>query len=104
MRRRDLLIAFGGAVALRFREAVAQQKPMPVIGFLSPLGRIPEFLDAFHKGLAESGYQEDRNVKIEYRSAGGDFGRLPTMAAELVSYPVDVIVTTGGGVFASAAK
>jgi ABC-type uncharacterized transport system substrate-binding protein len=97
MQRRKALAIFGGAAVVLPLAGRAQQRPIPVIGFLSTLGTTPEFLDAFRKGLAETGYHENRNVKIEYRSAEGDYGRLPTLAAELVRYPVDVIVTTGGG-------
>lgn len=102
MRRRALLSLIGASLFPIV--ARAQQKPLPVIGFLNTLESVPEFLDAFRKGLEERGYREDRNVTVVYRSAAGDYGRLPGLAAELVKYPADVIVTTGGGLSGLAAK
>jgi putative ABC transport system substrate-binding protein len=61
-------------------------------------------LGAFHRGLAENGYIEGRNFAIEYRSADGDYARLPALAAELTRRPVDVLVTFGGEPSAVAAK
>jgi putative ABC transport system substrate-binding protein len=51
--------------------------------------------EAFRAGLRELGYVEDRNIRLEARSSDGDDDRLPSLAAELVSVPVDVIVTEG---------
>jgi putative ABC transport system substrate-binding protein len=49
-------------------------------------------VDAFRQGLRELRYIEGQNVTIEYRFASGQVGRLPELAAELVRFPVDVIV------------
>jgi putative ABC transport system substrate-binding protein len=84
----------------------AQQKAMPVIGFLSA-GAPPmadPFMTAFHEGLSETGYVEGQNVAIEYRWAEGDYDRLPALAADLVSRKVDLIVTRGGTPPTVAAK
>jgi ABC-type uncharacterized transport system substrate-binding protein len=51
--------------------------------------------DAFRQGLRELGYLEGQNLTIEYRSAEGRSDRFPSLAAELVSMNVDVIVTGG---------
>ena len=53
-------------------------------------------LKAFRQGLHELGYEEGRNIAIEYRSAEGDIDRLAPLAAELVRLKVDVIVTSTG--------
>jgi putative ABC transport system substrate-binding protein len=52
-------------------------------------------LGAIREGLRTAGYVEGQNVKIEYRWAEAHTGRLPALAAELVSHPVAVIVTSG---------
>jgi putative ABC transport system substrate-binding protein len=95
--RRELLVLLGGA--LTAAPAVrAQQKAMPVIGFLggdSP-GPVASYLAAFHQGLSETGYVEGQNLTIEYRWAEDHYDRLPALAAELVGRKVDLIVVRGG--------
>jgi putative tryptophan/tyrosine transport system substrate-binding protein len=78
--------------------ARAQQAAMPLIGYLGvssfekSAGRS---LHAFKRGLAESGYVEDRNVTIEYRWADDEYDRLPALAVELVQRGVEVLVAAG---------
>jgi putative ABC transport system substrate-binding protein len=103
MRRRDLLILGGAAVALPLA-ARAQQKAMPVIGYLSSTSPIPAALATFALGLSETGYVEGQTVVIEYRAAEGSYDRLPALAADLVSRNVDLILAVGGIVSAQAAK
>jgi putative ABC transport system substrate-binding protein len=97
MNRRDLMLLLGNALtaapALR-----AQQKVLPVIGYLnatSPGANAP-FVAAFRQGLSETGYVEGHNVAIEYRWADRRYDRLPALAAELVGRKVDVIATSSG--------
>jgi putative ABC transport system substrate-binding protein len=105
MNRRELLFLLGGAMATA-RLVPAQQKAMPVIGFLgvSSPGPTASPVAAFHRGLSETGYIEGQNITIEYRWAEGHYDRPPALAADLVSRKVDVIVTQGGSLPTLAAK
>jgi putative ABC transport system substrate-binding protein len=58
--------------------------------------------EAFRVGLRELGYVEDQNIRLEARWSDGDDDRLPSLAAELVSLPVDLIVTDGAAGTAAA--
>jgi putative tryptophan/tyrosine transport system substrate-binding protein len=104
MRRREFMAGLGAAawpVVAR-----AQQPVMPLIGVLnaaSSMGYARELV-AFRQGLNESGYVEGRNVAIEYRSAEGQYDRLPSLASDLVRRRVSVIATIGGIPSALAAK
>src|SRR5947209_2865354 len=93
MKRRDFILLIGGAAVATPRAVSAQQTTIPTIGFLSSIGLEESGLAAFRQGLAEFGYVERQNVLIEYRHADGNYDRLSTLAAELVSLPVRLIVS-----------
>ena len=94
MKRGEFLLLLGGA-ATAARALRAQQKAMPVIGFLSGGSAAPRFVVAFHRGPSGTGWVEGQEVAIEYRWAEGRYERLPALAADLVSRKVDLIVTQG---------
>jgi putative ABC transport system substrate-binding protein len=107
MRRRDFLSALSGAAVALPLTAVAQQQPaVPVVGFLHGGSQAPntQLVTAFQKGLSETGFDEGRNVVIEYRWADGNYDRLPGLANELVNRRVTVLYASGGSVSALAAK
>jgi len=97
MRRRELIAGLAGAAAWPLT-ARAQQAAMPGIGWLMATSREANLgrLAAFREGLIKAGYVDMRNVAIEYRSADGQYERLPTLAAELVRRHVNVIVAGPG--------
>jgi putative tryptophan/tyrosine transport system substrate-binding protein len=105
MRRRDFIAGLSGAAAWPFF-ASAQQRALPVVGFLgagSALEFAP-FLAAFRQGLKDAGFVERQNVAFEYRWAEGQYDRLPAMAGELVERHVAVIAALDSTPAALAAK
>jgi putative tryptophan/tyrosine transport system substrate-binding protein len=105
MKRREFITFIASATAWPF-VARAQQKTTPVIGFLSGRSRAETLavMGQFYNGLAEAGFVEGQNLRVEYRWAEGQYDRLPTLAAELVALRPTMIVATGGNVAALAAK
>jgi putative ABC transport system substrate-binding protein len=92
--RREFMLVLGAIIAAR--PLRAQQKSMPVIGFLnggSPDG-LKRYVAAFRQGLEQAGYIEGQNVAIEYRWAEGRYDRLPMQVADLVQLQPTVIAAT----------
>jgi len=105
MQRRKFITLLGGAVAWPLT-ARAQQPAMPVIGYLSgaTFEMMREYVAAFHRGLADAGFAEGRNIAIEYRWAEGHNDRLRALATDLVRRRVAIIVVGGSTPGALAAK
>jgi len=104
MRRREFITLIGTAVA--WPRAARAQSMMPTIGILNSRapGESSRLLDAFRQGLKETGFVEGQNVRIEYRFAHNQNGRLPELATDLVQRQVTVIVSMAGTPGALAAK
>ena len=105
MRRRAFITLLGGATAWPVA-ARAQQRAMPVVGYLSGRSRETDapMLAGFRKGLAETGYVENRNVEIDFRFANGEQNLVPALATDLVRRKLAVIVTVGSSEGTNAAR
>ena len=96
MRRREFIRLLGGA-AVAWPLASSAQSKIARIGFMgnSTAALEANLVDAFREGLREHGYEEGRNIAIEYRWADGKYERFPALVTELIAAKVDVIVTAG---------
>src|SRR6516164_2854198 len=106
MRRREFIKVIAASAAGWPIAARAQQSAMPVVGFLGAPSAAPyaRYVAAVHQGLKEVGYVEHQNVAMEYRWADGQYDRLPTLASDLVSRRVALIIPIGGAPATVAAK
>jgi putative tryptophan/tyrosine transport system substrate-binding protein len=95
--RRQFLATLGGAAVAWPLAARAQQRAMPVIGFLNSTYTLADAaprLAAFGQGLKEAGFIEGQNVAIEYRSAADQTDRLPLLVADLPALAAKAATTT----------
>jgi putative ABC transport system substrate-binding protein len=95
--RRVFLIGLGAALAWPLRARAQQPRTMYRVGFLgnSTAALEANLIEPFRQGLRNLGYEEGRNITIEYRWAEGKYERLPALIAELVALNLDVMVTAG---------
>jgi putative ABC transport system substrate-binding protein len=104
MDRRAFTTLLGSAAAWPLA-ARAQQRTIPVIGWLNGAGSATKYnFDAFRRGLNERGYTQDTNVRIEFTSAQGRYDRLPALAADLARRQPSVIFIDGSTPASLAAK
>src|SRR3954451_23793774 len=94
MKRRDFFKVIAGSSVLW---ALPAQAKLPSVGFMGNSTAVLEanLVGAFRDGLKELGYEEGRNIAIEYRWADGDYERFPALVEELIASKVGVIITAG---------
>jgi putative tryptophan/tyrosine transport system substrate-binding protein len=91
MRRREFISLIAAATAWPLR---ARAEQMPVIGFLTPVPAaeaMPDLIAAFQRGLAEAGFQEGKNLAIEYRFTNFKPELMQQAASDVVRRKVNVI-------------
>ena len=105
MRRREVILALGGAAAWPITGRAQRAVKVARIGYLSTnLASSPHHHEAFRQGLRDLGYVEGRNIVVEYRDAEGKVERHPALVAELIALKVDVIIVAGSTLTARTAK
>jgi putative tryptophan/tyrosine transport system substrate-binding protein len=104
MRRRDFIAGIGGAAAWPL--VARAQQPTPTVGLLNGVsfeGPYAAPVVGIRQGLQEAGFVEGQNLAIEYRTAGGEYERLPDLAADLVRHQAAIIIAIGAPRVALAA-
>jgi len=98
MRRREFIAGLGSTAAWPV-VARGQQGAIPVIAYLSVRSAESDrpMLAAFRSGLNELGFEESRNLVIEYRFADGQYNRVRELATDLVRRQVSIIAFLGAG-------
>ena len=100
IRRREFIFILGGGAAWPLAAQAQQGEQMRRIGVLMNLSENdPEaqgLVAAFREGLAQLGWIDGRNVRIDYRWSAGDLDRIRRYAAELVALPPEIILAYGG--------
>src|SRR5215468_3223057 len=97
MRRREFIAGLGGAAAWPFALQAQQGDGVRRIGVLMPFDENDPMwkthLAAFTQALADLGWTDGRNVRMDLRWGGGDNNRIRALAQELVGLQPDIILT-----------
>ncbi len=96
MRRRSFLAGLVGVVATPLAAGAQPAGRVYRVGLLGlASGSDAPILASLPQGLRDLGYEEGKNLVIEYRTAEGKYDRLPALAVQLVGLKIDVLVTYG---------
>lgn len=106
--RRHLVKSLSAAALSITIPVLAQSQParVPQIGFFgsSSATALAARIEVFRTGLRELGYEEGKNVIVEWRHPGGEAAQLSGVATEFVKLKVDVIVAWGGAATRAAQR
>jgi putative tryptophan/tyrosine transport system substrate-binding protein len=104
LRRREFIAGIGGTAAWTL--CARAQQPLPTVAFVTSRSEHASLyvVDAFRKGLGETGYVQDRNVAVEYHWLDGQFDRLPALMTDIVRRRVAVIATPSNTLITTTAK
>src|SRR6516225_9874954 len=101
MQRREFITLLGGAAAWPLAASAQQPERMRRIGVLMPYDENDPVwkprISAFTQALADLGWTDGRNMRMDLRWVGGDINRIRALAQELVGLQPDIIVTNGTG-------
>jgi putative ABC transport system substrate-binding protein len=99
MRRRQFIVGLGGAAAWPLVARAQQPQRMRRVGWLMALDEndpgVKRQISALTQALADLGWTDGRNVRVDLRWYGGDINRIRTLAQELVALQPDIILTVG---------
>jgi putative ABC transport system substrate-binding protein len=87
-------LAAAPTIVFKSQSAYAQQPPRPRrIGVLLVAHSLEsKVAQAIRQGLLDAGYSEQRDVTIEWRSANGDYARVPELVADLIQRKVELMI------------
>src|SRR5436190_8707435 len=96
MKRREFITLFGGTAAWPLAARAQQPTGVRRLGVLLNLSEndleAQRLVTVFREGLAQLGWSDGRNLRIDFRWTGGDVGRARAFAKELVELLPDIVV------------
>src|ERR1700741_592744 len=106
MQRRPFIVAACVGLLTPLASFAQSTRKVPRVGYLIPTKRagIATLMAMFTEGLRARGYVEGQTIKLELRTAEGDYSRLPALAAELAQSKVDVIVAASPPAIVAASR
>jgi putative tryptophan/tyrosine transport system substrate-binding protein len=104
MKRREFLLAIGGAIALPTRLAGAQPSGPRLVGVIAVFPKEDSFFQPFVAEMAAKGWQEGHNLRLHFLSTDGTNEGLPALVGELIAESAAVIIAAGDPAIAAAQR
>jgi putative ABC transport system substrate-binding protein len=106
MHRRTFIASTVGGILAPLASFAQPTRKVPRVGYLIPTKRAgtATLMAMFTEGMRARGYVEGQTIKLELRTAEGDYSRLPALAAELAQSKVDVIVAASPPAIVAASR